>query len=495
MEEPVASLIIEAIQDNDTGSVNGVLSEQVSVIRAAFAVYQYNTDRSILQRIALWCRYLEIEFDQLTEQDHSVLYQPADLMETLVTFYQVTGLKGVLRLCARLRAAAFNWTTALHTFQQSIPIQKDSVYPEMPVLTEVPAAIDFSEKEKLINHGEMLADGIRYALYSGIYSGNGQDLAAGKTVWRYLKKHHFALCGGTTANPYLCGCAADQPVSNRCLAAWTETFSSLLLLPDTEWAADELIRIVYNGLDDCLNRPEVYEFQYVNSYNDTSDSSPDPVLLYTRLTRAAADTFMRMFTLTEKGIRVNYLLSGKLLVMVKKQPVILTITDDSILFHNKKPVSCDVEVYMSSGKPSQITLICGRKEKSLPINQCVTDTGLYFHIAKKDWQDTDCIHFETEQRIICENTHHQGLCFVSDNRLFSLPVSTENHWFAVSCDPEMNNGKMTVDIYGTSAWKSGEDKADIPVLPEGISGPVRSELKPYGNTFRRITMFPRIKGE
>ena len=53
-----------------------------------------------------------------------------------------------------------------------------------------PEEIDYEQKEKLINHAEMLADGVRYTLYAGLFSGNGQDLSAGKNAWSYLQKYH-----------------------------------------------------------------------------------------------------------------------------------------------------------------------------------------------------------------------------------------------------------------------------------------------------------------
>ena len=115
-DEPVTAMILGGLADTGSGALEGSVAEQICRAQAAFAVYEYNTDRTILKRIALWLRYLEVEFDTVCLQDGG-LYRPADLMELLVRFYQATGTKAVLRLCSRLRAEAFDWTTALHTFQ------------------------------------------------------------------------------------------------------------------------------------------------------------------------------------------------------------------------------------------------------------------------------------------------------------------------------------------------------------------------------------------
>ena len=68
-EEPVYSQIISAIAETEDGSFAGSFGDQVYAARAALAVFEYNTDRTILKRIALWLRYAEIEFDRLCLQD------------------------------------------------------------------------------------------------------------------------------------------------------------------------------------------------------------------------------------------------------------------------------------------------------------------------------------------------------------------------------------------------------------------------------------------
>ena len=71
-------------------------------------------------------------------------------MEFLVCFYRVSGVKSALRLCARFRADSFDWTTALHTFQQSIPIgQKETEIPDR-FFGIRPELIEYDQKERLI---------------------------------------------------------------------------------------------------------------------------------------------------------------------------------------------------------------------------------------------------------------------------------------------------------------------------------------------------------
>lgn len=491
LDEPVTEMILNAIRDTENGSIEGKLSVQISIARAAFAVYEYNTDRSILQRIAVWCRYLEIEFDQLTRQDTLPLYQPADLMEFLVRFYQVTGVKAVLRICTRIRAAAFNWTSALHTFQQSIPVQNDNQKGSAPDLSVLPDEIDYDDREKLINHAEMLADGVRYSVYSGLFSGNGQDLAAGKTVWRYLHKHHYALCGGTTSNPYLCGRASDQPICNRAVAAWTEAFASQMNLDDSEWALDEMIRIVFNALDDCLNRSVICEMQKVNTVEKTNPEMTESDILLARLTRAAAAAYLHTVSLTENGICINYLLPGKIMVMVRKQPVLVDIDSNRVVFRSKKPFSAMVDVFMPVTGTSGVSLTGTKDDHTMAEYNHQQNAGYYVHL-KKEWQNEEGIRYDNTDEVLCENTHHQGLCIIYNNRLYSIPVHDDNMFYAVKSEPEMKDGELSVMVCDTAVLRTGERSADIPVLPSAGDREIRMILTPYSKTLQRITMLPRV---
>ena len=488
MDEPVTTLILNAVRETENGSAEGCLSRQVSIIRAAFAVYEYNTDRKLLQRIAVWCHYLEIEFEQLTKEDPVPLYQPADLMEFLVRFYQVTGLKAVLRICTRLRAAAFNWTSALHTFQQSIPVNTDELHPVMPALAGSPADMDYDEKERLINHAEMLADGVRYSVFAGIFSGNGQDLAAGKVVWRYLKKHHRAICGGTTSNPYLCGNAPDQPINNCAVAAWAEAFASQLILEDAEWALDELIRILYNSLESCLNKENAGTIQKVNDPEPKDNPNTEQAVLYARLARAVSAVFLHAVTLKEKGFSINYLIPGRFLLMIRKQAVILNMDENGLSVQCKKPFNTCMDVFMPVTGTSGLQ-ITGTKAENDPAGQIIpADQGYYIQV-KKEWQDQEGFRLTDTDKIICEDTHHQGICYIHNNRLYSLPVNKNDPCYAAQIGSELYDGDIKVRV----AEISGTHKTDIPVLPVADTETELKMLMSYSRTNGRMTMFPRIK--
>lgn len=492
MEEPVTARIIEACAETKNGSFSGSVSDQVSIARAALALYEYNTDRSVLMRLADWVRYTEIEFDIIASQD-GILYRPADLMEFLVRFYQASGVRAALRLCARIRAEAFDWTTALHTFQQSIPIRAGETEPGYPIPDTTPDRIEYDQKEKLINHAELLADGFRYTVFAGLFSGHGQDLSSGRTAWAYLEKHHRALCGGTTGDPYLSGSGAERAVNNQILCAWTEAFASQMLLPENAWAAAELSRIVYNGLTDCLSRDPVPGVQFVNTVSEDEPGPADPVRFYARLTRAAVSVFHHAVAATESGVRINCLLPAKYMLMVQKQALILQTDRSSVSFQCRKPAEASLEIFVTPSCGCNVRLTRDGKERGLFRTDGIPEGGKYFR-TDDVWQNRDRIELLPDGLILSEVTHHQGTAYLYMNRLLCIPAENDDFNRASRGDPAVENGKAFVLTASADKWHLKDSRpADIPVLPETHGDPVLTELKEYASCRKRITMIPRAR--
>ena len=490
LEEPVTQRIYEAIQDTEDGSFTGPFDEQIYTARALFAVFEYNTDKEILKRIALWLRFVEVEFDRCTRES-DVLYQPADLMELLVRYYLATGMKSVLRICSKLRAEAFDWTTSLLTFQQSIPIDNHKILPSEINISVRPENLEYDEKEKLINHAEMLADGMRYTLYSGLYSGHSQDLSSGHILWEYLLKHHHAVCGGTTSNPFLSGTASDQPVNNLALAAWTEAFGSQLVLPESEWALDEMIRIVNNGMADCLEREEIPLFQLINNPTGISQATDNKIVLYARITRAVAAAYRYAVMATVSGIRINYLLPAKFMFMIGKQPVVLCTDRSYAVFQCKNSFNASVEIYMSRTENADVSLTRNGTTTVRKHNESKIRDGIFLR-TENAWCNEDGYHLEQNNTIITEECHHQGLCFFAGNQLLTVCASEDHYAYAVTEIPRQDNAKTIITLAEIPKWKiSRKHLPDIPVLPIPADTGKNFEMIPYHLNKNRIAMFPK----
>lgn len=489
LDEPVSERILRMAEETENGAFNGYISDQTDTARSILALFEYNTDRNLLKRLSDWLRYFEIEYDNLIVQD-GILFRPADLMEFLVRFYRISGVKSALRLCARLRADAFDWTTALHTFQQSIPISQNKN--ELPDLFYGirPHMIEYDQKERLINHSELLADGVRYSCYAGIYSGHNRDLSAGQTVWTYLQKHHHALCGGVTGDPYLSGNASDQTVSNQALCAWTEAFASQIAVSDSPWAVTELIRIIYNGLDDCLNHGNIPDTQRINSVADHNDFPSDPAKLYSRLCRAVASAYSHAVAMNDNGIRINYLLPGRYLIMIRKQSLMLRVDPETITIQCKKPVNARIDVFL----PETGTCYAAVDRKGVFLCES-TDSNVKNKFFSLDisWNNQDVIRYIQNGSVFAEETHHHGIAFIKANRLLSMPVSGMDFARAV-CDPPVINEQKQIMLPTEASGKwilKGSEPADIPVFPETKGPCMMKELTSYSDCRKRITMFPR----
>ena len=490
-EEPVADAIRKAAADTENGAFNGRFAEQICTARAVFALFEYTADRKLLRRIADWLRYTEAEFDSLILQD-GVLYRPADFMELLVRFYQASGARPALRLCARLRSDAFDWVTALHTLQQSIPFGQKTVT-AFSIPEGKPAEIDFDEREKLINHAELIADGVRYSLFAGLFSGHSQDLSAAKTAWTYLARHHCALCGGTTGNPFLGGSASDQPVSNSALAAWTEAFAAQMMFPDHSWATDELIRIIYNGLDDCLNRDRIPPVQMVNRTGDGDDAAPGSAELYARIARAAATAFHHAVSLTETGIRINYPMPGRYMIMEQKQPLILRMDGKSVSFQCREPLSAVIYLYLSPLGTCSARVLRDEDEPAGIFRESREGKGTLLRLETV-WDSRIRILYIPDQQVLTENVHHQGQAYISFYRLMCMPVSENGFAAAAAGEPFRKEEETVILTVPVENWtiRNGQP-GDIPVLPAAAGNPGETVLRQYSACRSRIAMFPRAR--
>lgn len=488
-EEPVCHQIRQALlAESPTGSLLGTRDQQICKARAALALYEYEGDRTVLQRLADWLRFLEAEMDGNAGQD-SFLCLPGDLMEFLVRYYLITGMRSVLRICTRLRAIAFDWTTALQTFQQPIPQGAMDESALESVLKKKPEELGYDEKQLLIHHAESLADGMRYTLYAGLFSGNRMDLSAGRSLWNILSKHNRAICGGTTSDPFLCGAGGNAPVHTAALSAWAEAFADSMLLPGTEWAAEELIRILFNGLSYCLSQEELPELQWVNSIRGhTPAEGSRRVHLYARISRAVSSAFSHAVTITSEGVRINYVLPGKYVLSVQDQPVILSMEDQRFIFHCSSPFHAPADLLIPSVDSMSLRIFSGSEEDRVLSGLA---SGRYHRIGDR-WQDQSGVLISRENRMIPEGTHHQGICFFHEYRLLCLPVH-EGRFNVVYCgDPEAGSDFPSILTGEAEHWNEHDGlPSDIPVLPLVSGERKAARLIPYDHAGSRITMFPR----
>ena len=501
-EEPAAKEIQKALADTEDGSFAGVKpSEQVPAARASLALFEYTGDKEILKRLAKWCRWLETGWDGYTGS-RWVRVQPGDLMEFLVRFYRITGLKAVLRLCSRLRSAAMDWTTVLHHFQQRATLNLPDSIEEMKKLygREDFTDLDFFNIQYLTNHAEILADGMRYTVYSAIYSGNGQELTAGRKGWEYIRKHHGTVCGGTTANVLLSGRGANQGIHPAATAAWTEAMISQMQIGTEPWAVNELVRLVHNGLSDCLRHIDRTEYRYINTLGgngnklcfDPETENEREIHTLGRIARAAASVWQHAATSDPNGIRLNYLLPGRYLVSCGCLAAVLTSDGESLHIRCKGPFEMSLSIFCAETETAEISVQNGDgTEVPADAADLILAGGGYLRIHR-NWENLDTIIFHQGERIHTEETQHQGICIMTGNRLMALDVSGSEYRYAACGKPFIRNGKVFLPVRRITRWPAAEGiPSDIPVLPAGKGETVFAPLTAYADITERITVFPR----
>ena len=98
----------------------------------------------------------------------------ADLTQTALWLYNLTGNKALLTLCAKLRAQGPDWTSLLHTFPQTRPVKE--------LLTEEDPAYWRAD-------GQTLAAALRACGLRALYEGGLKNETAFQAAW----KRAFAL--------------------------------------------------------------------------------------------------------------------------------------------------------------------------------------------------------------------------------------------------------------------------------------------------------------
>ena len=486
LEEPVARVIRESVFRNAEGAFPGDWEAQIATACAALALHFFQPDRGILQRLASWCRALEANWDEVMAQ-RSIRVRPADLMRFLVTFYRITGLPAVLRLCERLRASAMDWTTVLQEFRQRIPIEKQYQRDELERLTAESAAdeTDYFARQLMINDAELLADGLRYTVFAAMFSGNGQDLTAGHNGWSAIERDHGAVCGGTTGERFLAGRGTDRKISTRVAAAWAEAFAEAMQMDHASWAADALTRLAFNALPACVSGERILSIQRVNGPEDAGPEASPAVL--GRLARAWAKIYGACVMPMEDGIGIRLLLEGTYAVTFHQQMVSVQMQKEAIVIRSGCSENLPVRLYCAATETRLIS--SGDSQAQNGPND--TGFGRQMEMIVPAGQQRMLSFSEGSTMRVLE-TYHQGLCVIRGNELMVLDAREEGFGFAACGEPFSKDGKIVLPVRRADAWKERDGiPADLPVRPEGSGELQEKTLKPYVQTPCRIAVFPR----
>lgn len=481
----------------EDGSFPMSFGDSIALLRAAWAMYEYEARKPMLDCIARWCGYAVQHWDELMADD-SVWAYSADLLELLENLYRVTGKAAVLTLCERVSTQTMGWSSVLNTINSQQPTSKTITKAELENgLTKETGSHDGYYNHLLrVNHAESLADGARSTMAKGWYSGSATELNATRNGWARLSRYHGAICGGLTSDELLEGTAPSALVSTAALGAWAEAICAAAMGDNAEWAYDALERMAFNAIPACIHDDKLLAFQRINSLTNevnTKDAyfvSEDhhQHAMY-RLARGYAALASSVVNARVDGADVNLYMPGRYAVPVEDDMLVFTIKNAAnavqITVHCKKDTAAKVCLRMPYwSRNTEVTVNGADSQGEVKKGMLTYD---------RTWHDGDVIVLNFEQTLMVMEGHHQGRYIMRGPVLMAMPVENDE-WKKAFISANAEGNRVTVVLDQVREWKIKDNiPADVPVLPETVGNPASYTLMPYAKTAARIALFPGRK--
>lgn len=497
-DEPVAAKIRAMLSaQKEDGSFMLSFKDSVAVLRAAWALYEYEARKPLLEHIARWCAFAVLHWDELMADDDIWVYS-ADLLELLENLYRVTGKAAVLTLCERVATQTMGWSSVLNTVSSQRPISKTITREELDngLAKEKGSREGYYTHFCRSNHAESLADGARSTMAKGWYSGSATELNATRNGWERLVRHHGAICGGLTSDELLEGTSPAEAVSTAALGAWAEALCSAAMGDKAEWAYEALERMAFNAMPACLMGDKLHAFQRVNIlHSDVNDSvcftvSADHAQrALVRLVRGYAALACSAVTATVDGANINLYMPGRFAIPVEDDLLILTMKASSkganISVHCKQETEATIRLRMPAWSRSSEVTVNGSDNHCEVKNSMIT--------FDRTWHDGDVISLSFEQTLSVEDGHHQGKYILRGPILMALPTDGDE-WKQAFVSAFTDDAQVYANLDAVREWKmKNNEPADVPVLPETAGEPEAYLLAPYAKTEARIALFPGRK--
>lgn len=501
-EEPVSARIRSALEkQHEDGSLDAAPCEAVALLRACWAMYEYEARKPLLEHVAKWCAWAAQNWDAVMADD-GVWANPAELLELLENLYRVTGMGAVLSLCERLQSQAMQWSGVLNTVSVQRPTMRTMTREELDtcLTIEKGSREGYYTRFCRVNHPTQLADGARAAMARGWYSGSATELNAARNGWERLMRHHGAVCGCMTSDELLEGTSPAMAVSTEAVGAWAEALCSAIRGRHASWAWEALEVLSSNAMPACMSDGKILPFQHVNSLNANSGETdcfrvlPDhDARAKNRLVRGCAAVASTAVSALPDGFIVGLYLPGRYAVPAGDGLMVVDITEkdgvNSICIHCRQETKATVHLRVPAWA----------KNAEIAVNGMESDAGkdcsAWVMRIDRTWHDGDVITVHLEKSLRVLEGHHQGRYVMKGPQLMAMPADDQKGWAfsMVSCAAEEDRVIATLDK--AADWKCrGDMPADIPVLPahSGEELIVR-ELKPYAETPARIALFPGRK--
>lgn len=455
-----------AMQQDD-GSWPFSRNEALCVARASWQAYLWQGDRRCLAAVNTFLAWVATNYDSLIT-DPDLQRHPADLIELAVDFYRHTGTPGSLRLLAKLRRDAWDWSVRLRTFDQTRPVDPDD-----KTLTD-------ELKETL--RADSLADGLRGVQKMSEYSGNGTEAQTGELAWPKIRRWHGAICGGVTGSPLLGGASSAAPIDPEVFGTWAEVISACAASGEI-WAAEEAEKLYVNTMP-------VASAGYVFSVNqlpaEGNEKSKKPSDLCTgRLLRGISALLASSLLRLPNGFRLLYAAPITCGLNINGHRVTIAVREEKnawvLKMQPDAPLEFTAEIRVPAWADNAKVTISGGT--TVPC-----EAGKVFS-RKQTWNPGDEIRLDFDPVLQVVSARHQGRCVYVGPRLMALPLPAD-HWAYALESAWIENGEVKARMHPVREWKLRDGQpVDVPVLPETEEKTVECVFVPFAETKARIALF------
>lgn len=500
--EAAARIRMTLAAQKEDGSFDMSVSDAVAILRACWALYEYEARKPLLEHILRWCVWATQNWEAVIADD-GVWANPAELLELLENLYRVSGKASLLTLVERLSAQTMPWSGVLNTMNTQRAISRSISREELDTCL----AIEKNSRDGYYTHfvrtntPENLADGARAAMARGWHSGSATELNAARNGWERLVRYHGAVCGGLTADEMLEGTSPSAPISAAAVGAWLEALSAAACDKQADWAWEAMERMAINAVPACIGDAGIRAFQRVNVLEDHADandcfrvSGDHDARALRRLVRGCAALASSAVTVRPDGFGVNMYIPGRYYVPVGEGMLVLTLREGegqrSIQINCKQEVRATVRLRVPAWSRSTEITVNGME------GNAGKDCSASHMTIERTWHDGDVIVVSLEETLRVLEGHHQGKYVMKGPRLMALPVDGEG-WQKSLLSVSMEEGAVTAQLDEVSSWKrKGFVPADVPVLPvPSGKEAVSAVLVPYAQTTQRIALFPGRSAE
>ena len=443
------------------------LTGSLCVARAAFHAYLWQNDRRYLACVNSFLTWCAANYDRVIAEQ-GIRRNPADLIELAIEYYRYTLTPGSLRLLAKLRRDATDWSVRLRTFDTTRPVQADD-----PSLTE-------EIRESL--RADAIADGLRGVRLMSEYSGNGTEAGTGEIAWPKIRRWHGAVCGGTTGTPYLAGPSPAAPMDPSVIGAWAEAMATCASYGES-WAVDEAERLFCNAVPAAACEAAIR----VNQLGDHPDhkTKEETEEAAGRLLRGTAALLSTAVLRLADGFRVLYPAAMTFGLTLGGQRVVTALREGShtwiLRLQPENPVEFNLEIRVPSWAEKAHVILPDGKTMDCK-------AGTVF-ARKQLWKPGDEIRLAFEPALQIAATHHQGRSVFCGSRLMALPASSDEWAYALE-SAWIENDEIKAKLLPVKDWKlKNGQPADVPVLPETAGEAVERTLVPFAETRARVALF------